>query len=87
MLQILSIKEAVVKLLTDLPGYEVLMKPIDVSKVTGKPTSTLTCERFEGRGIPFVKLGRSVRYRKQDVIDYINSNTFTSTAEAKAAQG
>lgn len=73
------------KLLEDLPGYGVLMKPYEVSEVIGKPESTLTSERFEGRGLPFVKCGRLVRYRKQDVLDYINRNTFVSTAEAKAA--
>jgi hypothetical protein len=73
------------KQLEDLPGYGVLMKPYEVSEVIGKPESTLTSERFEGRGLPFVKCGRLVRYRKQDVVDYINMNTFVSTAEAKAA--
>lgn len=73
------------KLLEDLPGYGVLLTPAQVSEVTGKKPTTLTGERFEGRGLPFVKVGRLVRYRKQDVLDYINENTFTSTAEAKAA--
>lgn len=73
------------KQITDIPGYGLLMKPSEVSEVTGKPETTLTSERFEGKGLPFVKMGRSVRYRKQDVLDYINANTFRSTAEAKAA--
>lgn len=73
------------KQITDIPGYGLLMKPSEVAKVIGKPQTTLTSDRFEGRGLPFVKMGRSVRYKKQDVIDYINANTFRSTAEAKAA--
>lgn len=79
-----SLEEAV-KQLEDLPGYGVLMKPYEVSEIIGKPETTLTSDRFEGRGLPFVKVGRLVRYRKQDVLDYINANTFNSTAEAKVA--
>lgn len=71
------------KQLDDLPGYGVLMKPYEVSEILGKPEATLTMDRFEGRGLPFVKVGRLVRYRKQDVLDFINGHTFSSTSEAK----
>ena len=72
--------------LTDIPGYGVLMKPYEVAEVTGKPETSLTADRFDGKGLPFVKIGRLVRYRKQDVLEYINAHTFNSTAEAKAAR-
>lgn len=32
--------------------------------------------------LPFVKIGRAVRYRHLDIVAYIQSNTFKSTAEA-----
>ncbi|OXN00805.1 helix-turn-helix domain-containing protein [Bifidobacterium vansinderenii] len=60
-----------------------LNSPQQVFNTTGIPTSTLAFWRSEGRGIPFVKMGRVVRYKKSDVLDFISRNTYTSTAEAK----
>jgi hypothetical protein len=62
-----------------------LSSPGMVCQATGIPVSTLAYWRFEGSHLPFVKMGRLVRYRKQDVLDFVNGNVYTSTAEAKAA--
>jgi len=35
---------------------------------------SLIQDRFRDRGLPYVKLGRRVRYRRQDVIDYLDAN-------------
>jgi hypothetical protein len=40
---------------------------------------TLQAERLRGDGCPFVKLGRSVRYRRSDVLRFIESNIRAST--------
>ena len=45
-----------------------------VSELTSIALSTLRNHRFERRGIPYVKLSRSVRYKLQDVIDYMESH-------------
>jgi hypothetical protein len=37
--------------------------------------------RWDGTGIPFLKLGRSVRYRKSDVLAYLEDKTRTSTTK------
>jgi predicted DNA-binding transcriptional regulator AlpA len=37
-------------------------------------------KRWEGRGIPYCKLGRSVRYAESDVLAYIEANKHDSTA-------
>lgn len=34
-----------------------------VSKITGRAIQTLRNDRFHRRGIPYYKIGRSVRYR------------------------
>lgn len=34
-----------------------------------------------GDGPPFIKLGRSVRYRVGDLLDFIDQHRFTSTSE------
>lgn len=61
-----------------------LSSPQKVNEVTGIPVNTLAYWRCEGTHIPFVKMGRVVRYKREDVLDYIEKNTFASTAKAKA---
>lgn len=63
-----------------------LATPAQVHEYTGIPTSTLAFWRYEGSHLPFVKMGRLIRYRRQDVLDFINGNVYNSTAEAKAAE-
>jgi predicted DNA-binding transcriptional regulator AlpA len=48
-----------------------------------KPT-TLEQWRWNGKGPRFCKLGRSVRYRKSDLEEFINDRVFGSTSEATA---
>lgn len=62
-----------------------LSSPIQVKNYTGIPTNTLAFWRYEGSHLPFVKMGRLIRYRRQDVLDFVSGNVFNSTAEAKAA--
>ena len=47
------------------------LNEIEVSQLTGFALSTLRNKRFSGEGIPYIKVGRSVRYNYQDVIDYM----------------
>jgi phage terminase Nu1 subunit (DNA packaging protein) len=42
-----------------------------VAGITGLSVQTLRNWRFQGKGIPYVKAGRSVRYQYQDVIEYM----------------
>ncbi len=44
-----------------------------VSEMTGLSLSTLRNSRFQGRGLPYVKVGRSVRYSLADVVEYMES--------------
>ena len=43
----------------------------EVSRITGLSVQTLRNWRFQGKGIPYVKAGRSIRYLYQDVIAYM----------------
>jgi len=43
--------------------------------------STVRKQRMNGSGPPFVKVGRSVRYRRKDVLDCIASRTVRPTTE------
>ena len=44
-----------------------------VSTITGRALSTLRNERFLGKGIPYIKIGKSVRYKYDDVIGFMES--------------
>lgn len=45
----------------------------EVAAMTGLSLSNLRNSRFLGRGLPYVKIGRSVRYNLDDVIEYMES--------------
>lgn len=42
---------------------------------------TLQTDRQRGGGIPYLKIGRSVRYDRDDVVAYLNSRKRTSTSD------
>ncbi len=64
-----------------------LLTEDDVSEVTGRAVSTLQKDRCAGGGIPFVRLGRLVRYRESDVAVYLASlPAHSSTSEADDAK-
>jgi hypothetical protein len=42
-----------------------------VSKITGRARQTLANDRCKNQGIPFIKLGRMVRYSLADVHRYM----------------
>lgn len=44
-------------------------------------SETLRNWRWEGKGPIFIKIGRNVRYRMSDVLNYINGNVRTSTTD------
>lgn len=43
----------------------------EVAHLTKRALSTLRNERFNRRGIPYIKIGKSVRYSKEDVITFM----------------
>lgn len=41
------------------------------SKITGRAIQTLRNDRHLHQGPPYIKMGRSVRYRVSDLLDYL----------------
>ena len=68
----------------DLPqGIETLLSDRDVERITGRARSTLQKDRVLGTGIPFVRVGRLVRYRQSDVSTFLAAlPSLRSTSEA-----
>lgn len=40
----------------------------------GVSQQSLTTDRYLGQGIPYIKIGKRVRYTKADVLDFLNAN-------------
>ena len=51
-----------------------LMNQKQVAEYLGKSVKTLERDRWAGIGIPFVKVGRLVRYRADDDIEWLEKN-------------
>lgn len=82
----IPIKEQVKHLIDSLvtQGYPPLLKQHHVERLTGLGASTLEQARLTGRiKLPWVKLGRSVRYPLDSTAAFIvGLQRFTSTTEA-----
>jgi predicted DNA-binding transcriptional regulator AlpA len=50
-----------------------LLGPGDVSALLGLPVATLANWRCAGKGPPFLRVGRHVRYRRRDVEVWIDA--------------
>lgn len=59
----------------------VYISPADVAElVPGVTENALRQMRYEGRGPAFYKFGRKVVYRRDEVIEFVESQRRTSTA-------
>ena len=53
---------------------QIYLNEKQVEKMTARPLSTLRNDRHLGRGIPYIKIGRSVRYSKADVVAFMEAH-------------
>lgn len=61
-----------------------LLTESEAAQLRRQSVRTLQAERVRGGGCPFVKLGRSVRYRRRDVQMFIEGNIKASTSQVSA---
>ena len=59
-----------------------MMTTAEAAAFLGIAKSTLEKARVFGTGVCFVKLGRTVRYRRSDLEDYLAQRTVLSTSES-----
>ena len=62
------------KQLEELPRF---LTEKEVSRITGLALSTLRNTRFQCRGLPYIKIGRAVRYDLRDVMHYMENHKIT----------
>jgi Helix-turn-helix domain len=71
----------------DAKEFDELLTEDEAARLRRQSTRTLQAERLNGGGCPFVKLGRSVRYRRSDVLRFIESRVMTSATRKVETQG
>jgi len=54
-------------------NQHIFIKDTKVSEITGIGVQTLRNYRHKGIGPSFIRIGRSIRYSIEDVMDYMNS--------------
>jgi predicted DNA-binding transcriptional regulator AlpA len=64
----------------EIQSAQPLMTDREVAKMLKRSPGTLRNDRMRGRGPKFVKLGRQIRYRLEDVMAYIESGGGTIAA-------
>lgn len=64
---------------------ERLLNTKEVSEILGVTVKSLANSRYTGIGIqvPYIKIGKLVKYKESDLEKYIEANTFNHTGEAK----
>ena len=60
--------------------HRLLFSPRETSVMIDRAEQTLANERFEGRGLPYVKWGRAVKYRLSDILAEIANRTIDPQA-------
>jgi hypothetical protein len=61
--------------MTDLNSQFDLLEEGEYAALTGRQVQAVRNERAKGLGPAFVKIGRCVKYRRADVVAYINAQT------------
>jgi excisionase family DNA binding protein len=62
-----------------------LLTTEQVAERLGWARNTLEKQRCAGGAIPYVKLGRSVRYREEDLEEWLAARVVSSTSESVPA--
>ena len=64
-----------------------VLRTREYAEITGEKEQTARTKRMRGDGCPFVMLSKNrVGYLESDVMAYLQSRRFTSTAEAREAE-
>ena len=53
-----------------------------VAEITQRKVQTLRNDRFRGWGIPYIKIGRQVRYKLADVIQFMEAHRVEPSKES-----
>ncbi|ORV53085.1 hypothetical protein AWC03_21295 [Mycobacterium europaeum] len=57
-----------------------LMTTAEVADLIRASKESLNQDRYLGRGLPYVRIGRKIRYRREDILKYLSDNTIRGGA-------
>ena len=61
-----------------------LLSEKEVAVLLKCSVSVLQKNRLKGDGLPYYKMGRSVRYSEESVLEYLKKREYTSTSQYKS---
>ncbi len=71
----------------DRASMDALFTQKTVAALRNCSLATIERDRWAGTGVPFLKIGRSVRYRKSDIVDWLwQHQPVQSTTQADYAK-
>lgn len=67
---------------------ERLLSSEEASEILGVTTKSLSNSRYTGTGlqVPYIKMGKIIRYKKSELEAYIENNTYNHTGEVNAKE-
>lgn len=71
----------------DLAPSFTLFPQLTLCAVLDCSPATAERNRWAGIGVPFIKIGHSVRYRKNDIIEYLQHQTLRHSTVANNTTG
>lgn len=64
-----------------ISNQEILLTEFDLARRQNRSVKTIRNQRVLGGGVPFIKIGRLVRYRLSNVIAWENARLHSSTSD------
>lgn len=65
-----------------LPHDKIMLNEHEVAELIRQSVKTLRAHRYTGKGLPYTKIGRNVRYKLTTVLAYLESlPTLNSTSQ------
>lgn len=64
-------------------NFDIPFTPDEAAMYMGMKPKTLADWRSEGKGPRFLKIGGRIKYRRQDLDDYMEARVCKSTAQAR----
>ncbi len=62
----------------------VIITPPELAEFLRTTVNSLAQDRYLGRGVPFIRVGRRVRYARSDVLTYLEANTCQRTDDRQS---
>ena len=64
------------------PNFKGLVDETEAARILGMSVKTLQNQRYYGKGLEYVKIGRSIRYKISVIEEYVAKHTVLPYAEA-----